>query len=176
MGAEDVLELNRKGDRPAPEVPATAEVDAEAIAEDVLELGRSRTQTAEQSQEALSEALKKRKDALEESQAAVSAEVEVAAKADLEVAVTAELEAEASVELETAGSAIGFWLRLLDSLRFVIRLVAVFQHDSLRSPRDVLVFCSVFAGFDFRILLRSGWHFAPLVFLWESFFGSRFKK
>merc|ERR1719217_1895671 len=87
--AEDVLELNRKRDRPAPEVPATAEVDAEAIAEDVLELGRSRTQTAEQSQEALSEALKKRKDALEESQAAVSAEVE----------------AEASVELETAASA-----------------------------------------------------------------------
>merc|ERR1711904_726846 len=103
--AEDVLELNRKGDRPAPEVPATAEVDADAIAEDVLELGRSRTQTAEQSQEALSEALKKRKDALEESQAAVSAEVEIAAKADLEVAVTAELEAEASVELETAASA-----------------------------------------------------------------------
>jgi hypothetical protein len=77
---------------------------------------------------------------------------------------------------QAGSAAIGFWLRLLDSLRFVIRLVAAFQHDSLRSPRDVLVFCSVFAGFDFRILLRSGWHFAPLVFLWGSFFGSRFLK
>jgi hypothetical protein len=103
--AEDVLELNRGRDRPAPEVLATAEVDADAIAEDVLELGRSRTRTAVPSQEALSEALKKRKDALEESEAAVSAEVEEAAKAELEVAVTAELEAEASVELETAASA-----------------------------------------------------------------------